>query len=346
MISTERALLARALAIGGLVLGSIWVGCRDADGPGPAADEPTDPTNPTNPTNPTDPLPNAPLDAHIAFSSTRDGESYIYVATADGSQVRRLTKGTRPAWSPDGRWISFNRADGKTSALSIIGVDGSGERMVSSPAAMSAWSPDGTKIVFSGDPFWGNGGLFAVNSDGSGLRLLLSDDFEDPPGNSLGYPAWSPDGKTIAFLRENDYMWWPIYVVNADGSSPRLLDTPGNGNVLELSWSPDGTMLAVGLLDRVIGTMNADGSGLQRYPRALAFDPDWSPDGRSLIFSSFSSPVGDSVSKVGSKMRIYVLDRETLAVRQLIPDAIAPKNPSYWEGEPAWLRSTKAPAAR
>ena len=190
-----------------------------------------------------------------------------------------------------------------------------------------------------------NAGLFVVNPDGSGLTRLLSADFEDPPGNWLGYPAWSPDGKSIAFIRANNYMFWPIWVVNADGSSPRMLKGH-DGNIFEPSWSPDGTMLAVGHISLRIGTMNADGSGLQLYPRALAFDPDWSPDGRSLIFKGFASPVGDSVSKVGSKMRIYVLDRQTLDVRQLIPDAIDPKNPSYRDDDPVWLRSNKAPAVR
>ena len=330
MISTGRALLARALTVGGLALGTMSAGCRDVDGP-VAADQ-------------TDPLLDEPLDARIAFSSTRDGQSHVYVARADGSQIRRLARGARPTWSPDGRWIAFNAPNGNFSELRVIRVDGSGERVVASPAGMSAWSPDGTKIVFSGDPFFGTAGLFVVNPDGSGLTPLLGADFADPPGNWLGYPAWSPDGKSIAFLRANDYMWWPVYVVNADGSSPRMFE--GSGTVMEPSWSPDGTMLAVGHLDRVIGTMNADGSGFQAYPRALAFDPDWSPDGRSLIFNSFSSTVGDSVSSVGSKMRIYVIDRQTLAVRQLIPDAIAPKNPSYWDQEAAWLRSAKAPAVR
>ena len=75
--------------------------------------------------------------------------------------------------------------------------------------------------------------------------------------------------------------------------------------------------------------MNTGGSGLQIYPVPLAFDPDWSPDGRSLVFNAFASPVGDSVSQVGSKMRIYVIDRQSHAIRQLIPDAVAPKNPGY-----------------
>ena len=327
MISMGRASLARALAVSGLALASISSGCRDVDGPAAA-------------TEPTDPLLNAPFDARIAFTSTREGQAHIYVATADGSQVRRLTRGSRPTWSPDGRWIAFNARSGDTNDLRVIGVDGSGERVVASPAGMSAWSPDGTKILFSGDPWFATPGLFVVNPDGSGLTRLLDADFDDPPGNWLGYPAWSPDGKTIAFLRENDYMWWPVYVVNADGSSPRMLDAPGASN-FEPSWSPDGTMLAVGDITRVIGTMNADGTGLRLYPRALAFNPDWSPDGRSLIFEGFASSVGDSVSKVGSKMRLYVIDRETLDVRQLIPDAIAPKNPTYWDHEPDWLRSRR-----
>ena len=319
------ARLARAMAIGGLALESVSGGCRDVDGPAAA-------------TEPTDPLVTAPFDARIAFSSTRDGESHIYVATDDGSQVRRLTKGSRPTWSPDGRWIAFNARSGDTGDLRVIGVDGSGERVIASPAGMSAWSPDGTKIVFSGDPWFATAGLFVVNPDGSGLTRLLSADFDEPLGNWLGYPTWSPDGKSIAFIRANDYMFWPVYVVNADGSSPRMLEAPGASN-FEPSWSPDGTMLAVGDITRVIGTMNADGSGLQLYPRALAFNPDWSPDGRSLIFEGFASSVGDSVSKVGSRMRIYVIDRQTHAVRQLIPDAIGPKNPGYWDHEPAWLRS-------
>jgi len=343
MTSMGRAPLARAMAIGGLVLASISVGCRHVDGP--VANEKTD--SPLNPPIQTDPPLNPPIDARIAFTSTRDGDEYIYVATADGSQIRRLARGSRPTWSPDGRWIAFNASNGETSELRVIGVDGSGERVVASPGGMSAWSPDGTKIVFSrGDLFsFPAFGLFVVNPDGSGLTQLLSADFEDPPGNWLNYPAWSPDGKSIAFLRSNDYMFWPVYVVNADGSSPRMLKGH-DGNVTEPSWSPDGTMLAVGHISLRIGTMNADGSGLQLYPRALAFDPDWSPDGRSLIFKGFASPVGDSVSKVGSKMRIYVLDRQTLDVRQLIPDAIDPKNPSYRDDDPVWLRSDKAPAVR
>jgi Tol biopolymer transport system component len=70
----------------------------------------------------------------------------------------------------------------------------------------------------------------------------------------------------------------------------------------------------------------------------LAFDPDWSPDGRSLAFESFSSPLGDSLTPLGSRMRIYVIDRETEVVRQLIPDAVAPSVPNYWDHQVAWSR--------
>jgi Tol biopolymer transport system component len=311
---------------------ALSAGCSDAREPvAPAADQPNGPGD-------------APIDARIAFASTRDGPSYVYVATADGSMVKRLARGEQPAWSPDGQRIAFHWWSGGTfgngtAEVHVIGVDGSGDRVIAQGIS-PAWSPDGTKIVFNTVVGRPDGGVFVVNANGSGLTRLLSTEFEDPgKGDWLGWPAWSPDGRTIAFVRTNYEKPWQIYVMNADGSAPRLLT---DHLAHDPSWSPDGSMLAFGSF-RNIGSMNANGTDFRLYAPAPAFDPDWSPDGGSLLFNAFSSPIGDEVSAVGSRVRIYVVDRENGAVRQLIPNAVAPALANYWDHQAVWSRVDKGP---
>jgi Tol biopolymer transport system component len=278
----------------------------------------------------------------LAFVSTRDGSAHIYVATANGSSVRRLTRGEEPAWSPDGKRIAFHVVSPVTGAFQIrvINVDGTGERVLTESGANAAWSPDGSRIAFNTVEGKPDAGIYVINSDGTGLRLLLGTEFEDPgAGDYPADPAWSPDGKRIAFVRK-DISWskpWQVYTMNADGSSPRLLT--GAAADQKPTWSPDGMMIAFGSF-RTIGTMNADGSGVRLYPSQLGFEPDWSPDGQSLIYSSFSSPTGDTISQVGSRMRVYVMDRDTGTARQLIPDAVAPTLPNYWDHQAAWWRNS------
>jgi TolB protein len=82
-----------------------------------------------------------------------------------------------------------------------------------------AWSPDGRRIAFRridridalGYPLAGNLDLYVVNADGSGLRRLTRH-------KNVRWIAWSPDGRTIAFLRERE-----VYIVKADGSGERRL---------------------------------------------------------------------------------------------------------------------------
>jgi TolB protein len=123
----------------------------------------------------------------------------------------------------------------------------------------------------------------------------------------LRTPAWSPDGRRLAFVRflngSNE-----IYVVNADGSHLRQLTGPRQDVIDELSsqaWSPDGRKLVFargpnmsGLRARPtsIFVINADGTGIRQLTRDNSDDdPAWSPDGRRIAFARYGSTNDGSI---------------------------------------------------
>ena len=134
------------------------------------------------------------------------------------------------AWSPDGQRIAVavvDRSlglgtDDANAGLWVMNADGSNPRRVARNAASSdpAWSPDGRRIAFRRfDRLAENSDLFVVNADGSGLRRLTRHAASVAERAHLArWFAWSPDGRTIAFLHNRE-----VYIVKADGSGERRL---------------------------------------------------------------------------------------------------------------------------
>ena len=126
------------------------------------------------------------------------------------------------------------------------------------------------------------GGLLVTPALGLGDRLL-SLIRSTPAPLDVQTPAWSPDGRKLAFVSRRDGNS-EIYVINADGSGQENL-TQHPARDSHPSWSRDGRKLAfVSRRDgnSEIYVMNADGSGLRNVTRAPSNDlrPAWSPDGR------------------------------------------------------------------
>ena len=237
----------------------------------------------------------SPDGRQIAFSSTRDGPSEIYIMNADGSNVRRLTftgGNGAPSWHPDGSQIAFQSTrDGNFEVYKIF-VDGTGEtRLTNNPAedSLPAWSPDGTRIAFSSRSVDPAADVMVMNPDGTGVVDLTA----GSRGVEDSWPSWSPDGSMIAFhSRRDDPAGEEIYRMNADGSNVVRLTfnngpSPGPPNPCDIfpAWSPDGTRIVwnSGRGSDNFGdiyTMRAsDGGDIRRITSNPAIDQrcDWQP---------------------------------------------------------------------
>jgi len=177
----------------------------------------------------------------------------------------------------------------------------------------AALSPDGKVLAI--DLL---GALWTLGAEGGPARRILED------GYDARMPAWSPDGRRIAFqayYRDT----WHIWTVNADGTGLQEV-TSGPFDDREPHWSPDGTRLAFssdrsGNYDVWILTL-ASGEA-RRLTTNAANDsmPAWSPDGREIAFVSDRAERGIYAQAVNAATdRLVVADATTLFTPAWTPD--------------------------
>jgi len=221
----------------------------------------------------------SPDSKQIAFLSdaTKAGQPQLYVVNASTGAPRKLTsvKGflASPGWSPDGKTIAFlftenaERAAGPLVAekaqtgvikeavteqrLALIDVVGGKVRQIS-PADMYVyeydWSPDGKSFVTTaahgnGDDNWYVAQIYTIPTAGGEMKSM----YTPPIDSQIAMPAWSPDGKSIAFISgimsDEPAVGGDIFIVPAQGGTAKNI-TPGmKASASWLTWTSGGKIL-------------------------------------------------------------------------------------------------------
>jgi Tol biopolymer transport system component len=187
-----------------------------------------------------------------------------------------------------------------------VDIDGSNDLdLASDPGAYQLdpdWSPDGTKIAFTGpSTSCGRPSIWLMDPDGGHKVQLTTDDMatwlrDAPCSTGEGGPSWSPDGQRIAFTHARaDSPLTPhgalafVYTINRDGTDPSRVTYIGEACCVQpVAWSPDGTRIDWVEYYSQLYTVDASSGGppddtvsdVAGQPIAAAFsinDPNWRP---------------------------------------------------------------------
>ena len=244
-----------------------------------------------------------------AFLFTRES---VPVERQDEVKLQQVTfqpgLETEPSLSKDGKFLAYTTDEGGNLDIYVLPTGGGRAiRVTESDAddAQAAWSPDGSRMAFVSAREQGGklslplgAANFQTYALGAGGDLFIAPALGGDPVKlvSDGYfPAWSPDGREIAYATTKTGSR-DLWVIAAAGGEPRRLarDTSFDYHP---SWSPDGKWIAYTALDLPVAYSIRIVSAAGGAPRTilnegeLLMRPVWSHDGRTILFSRTSGGV-------------------------------------------------------
>ena len=202
----------------------------------------------------------------VVYTTNALGDKDIAVMGPNGEHVEVLTTSTddeyAPTWSPDGSEILYVRDRN----IWLMDADGDNQRRILTNSSFPSWAPDGDRFVCNDSS--GNVNIWTLNAarDGFGdLETRVS-------SNIAGHPAWSPDGKYIAYVAGSAS--FPtgaslyVYDVAAERSTKIVSGSPGR-YMSSPTWGPQSYRIVFawenagfGDGNRGIFSVRRDGGGL------------------------------------------------------------------------------------
>jgi len=235
----------------------------------------------------------SPDGKRMVYISVVAGKEQLLAMNLDGSEPAQLTHDDSdhedPAWSPDGKKIAFVLIKGSLEQIHLMNSDGSGVEPLAPKELRTIhpnWSPDSKQVAYCTDddlkpPKKNDSDIYAVDIASRQTVKLIT-------GGVNTYPAWSPDGRRLAFRRMLGETNSEVFIANKDGSDARnLTNNPAFDGWP--SWSPDGTKIAFASnrnRNYEIYIMNPDGSDVRKVANSegRATAPQWGKDGKTIYF--------------------------------------------------------------
>ena len=240
----------------------------------------------------------SPDGKEIAFAwqgddSERGSALHIYVQIVGTGSRLQLTRSPgsdgSPAWSPDGRFIAFMRSSSE-SGIYVVPALGGPERRVANWCEERfgsglSWSRDGKYLVLADCGEKGLTGAISYILVDSGKRI---DSKVQLPGPFVTDPAFSPDGKYLAFVAGPGFFSSDVFVAPVNGGRARAV-TSIHASIYGLAWTSDSDQLVFNSNHAGLPSLwrvRLSGGDLESIQAAAnsAYYPSIAPNGNRLAF--------------------------------------------------------------
>jgi TolB protein len=246
--------------------------------------------------------------------------------------VCALLLGTAAAEAPDtlgGRILFVKDGD-----LWVLDANGPHQLATGGTFSQPSWAPDGGSLayVYRGRNF---ADIFITDDQGQSQTRLTNSQSTVLDNNDWNFrPTWSPDGKLIAYVSDKASTFPVLWLMNGtDGSGRHVLATPGLQveAVDSVSWSPDGSQLAVTMFNEpgptqiALVPLSATGPAGRQVGKIItslpggALDPAWAPDGSWIAFAG----------RDGYAVEAYAALPDGTSITKLTADGLLTRSPAW-----------------